>query len=34
MSQMDTNMIYGLFAASIQPDEHTRKQAESHLKEV
>ena len=31
---LDANQLYAYFAASIQPDEATRQQAELHLKEV
>lgn len=34
MTGTDPNYLYELFAATIQPDENQRKQAESHLKEV
>lgn len=31
---IEPTMLVGLFAATIQPEETARKQAESHLKEV
>lgn len=33
-SSIDPSQLFALFQATIQADEHVRKQAESHLKEV
>jgi hypothetical protein len=33
-SSIDLTQLFALFQATIQADEHVRKQAESHLKEV